>query len=424
MNLIDGILASGEEARAFLQELDARIAEELSLEALPREAVIAACDALSKSVSEEEHLPLLLATGMEKHKAEEELRVCRLQLSRAYLEARLRIELCEADRSFQPVDADKPVRHRAAPLGVLLHVTAGNADALPVYSVLDGLLTENINLVKLPGDENGLSVWLLMELMRVEPRIARRVFAFDFPSSDTQSMQRLASVADGIVVWGGDEAVRGMRALAAPGVRLVEWGHKSSFAYVSGDIAEGDLEALANNICSTEQLYCSSCQGVYLDTDSYEDVRAFAKRFLDILERVSAGFVRADDLFISAQRTIELYTRELESGGGEREVFRGERSAVAAERGMALAQSLQFRCPWVKPLPKERILTELRPNRGHLQTCALYCEDADRALLERLLTGAGVVRFASGDDMSRVTCGQPHDGEYALGRLQKIVSFE
>ena len=36
--------------------------------------------------------------------------------------------------------------------------------------------------------------------------------------------EELAEAADGIVVWGGDEAVKAVRRLADPGTRLIEWG--------------------------------------------------------------------------------------------------------------------------------------------------------------------------------------------------------
>lgn len=37
------------------------------------------------------------------------------------------------------------------PLGVLFHIAAGNAEALPAYSVAEGLLMGNVNLLKLPA---------------------------------------------------------------------------------------------------------------------------------------------------------------------------------------------------------------------------------------------------------------------------------
>lgn len=426
MNLIHGELASNEEAKVFFKQLDDEMARILAKPLLPREAVISACDALSNSIQPETHAQLLLAFGMDLKKAQSEIDEAKLQLSRMYLTERVRVELGdEQNRDFTPLGEENHVCVQTAPLGIVLHITAGNADALPVYSVLDGLLTGNINLVKLPHDDNGLSVLLLMELMRAEPRISERVFVLDLPSSDTESLKRLADVSDGIVVWGGDEAVLAARTLAKPGIRLIEWGHKTSFAYLSGDsIGETVLEEIAENICQTEQLLCNSCQGVYLDTDRWDDVLAFSERLNDVLDRVSSKYPRNDGLFIGAKRKIELYTQELEDADGSIKVFQTGRGAVIASRSSELSPSMQFRVPWVKPLPRERILGTLRPFRGHLQTCALCCDAANREELERLLLRAGVVRITTPSRMSSTYCGQTHDGEYSLRRLQRIISKE
>lgn len=426
MNLIHGQLVSNEEAQAFLLRLNETMAELLSRPALPRDAVIAACAKLADSIQVETHASLLQAFGIDLQKAQSEIAEAKLQLSNAYLSERIRIEHGDGQtHAFTPLGEQRSIRVEKAPLGVVLHITAGNADALPVYSVLDGLLTENINLVKLPHDDNGLSVLLLMELMRIEPRIAERVFVFNLPSSDLESLKRLADASDGIVVWGGDEAVLAARALAKPGTRLIEWGHKTSFTYLSCEsIDEAALEAIAQNICETEQLLCNSCQGIYLDTDRFDDVLAFSERFLGVLDRVSAAYPRKDDLFVSAKRKIELYTRELERTDGSIKVFQTSHAAVVACRNSELMPSLQFRVPWVKPLPHNQLLEQLRPFRGHLQTCALCCDPANHTELERLLIRAGVVRITNPTNMSKTYCGQPHDGEYSLQRLQKIISME
>jgi len=55
------------------------------------------------------------------------------------------------------------------------------------------------------------------------------------------------------------------------------------------------LEKLAKNICITNQLFCDSCQGVFLDTDDMRDVYDFCEKFLPVLERVSRENPLASD---------------------------------------------------------------------------------------------------------------------------------
>ena len=65
---------------------------------------------------------------------------------------------------------------------------------------MEGLLTGNVNLLKLPQADSGLSLEILQKLMELEPDIREFLYVFDTPSSDLGTLKRLADIADGIVV--------------------------------------------------------------------------------------------------------------------------------------------------------------------------------------------------------------------------------
>lgn len=88
-------------------------------------------------------------------------------------------------------------------------------------------------------------------------------------------------------MWGGDEAVRAARNLADPATQIISWGHKLSFAYLTPDAGEEKLRALAAHICATNQLLCSSCQGLFVDTEDMTVVEGIGRRFLALLEEES-----------------------------------------------------------------------------------------------------------------------------------------
>ena len=216
----------------------------------------------------------------------EELREVRGMLRREVLEERLQLELGDLRPGTW---VERPFgRTLVQPLGVLLHITPGNQMGLPLFSALEGLLTGNLNLIKLPHGDRGLSLVALKLLTQREPRLAPWLYAFEVSSRDEDTLERLAALADGVVTWGGDGAVSALRRLAPPGCKLMEWGHRLSFAYVAGyEDREAEWSALARHIVRTGGLLCSSCQVIFLDTGRLEEGEAFCQAFLPLLNRAA-----------------------------------------------------------------------------------------------------------------------------------------
>ena len=397
--------------------LEQELARTLSGPPLEADTVLNALDALGREL-DSGALDALIAqyapTG-----AREELKRVRPQLSRAALEERLDLEVggLGGPRPFG--------RTEVLPLGVLLHIAPGNMAGLPAFTAVEGLLTGNVNLVKLPRGDKGLTPAVFHKLTEIEPALAPYLYAFDVPSKDTASLKRLAALADGIVTWGGDGAVSAMRKLAPPGCRLIEWGHRLSFAYLSG-WAGLDLSGLAEHIVRTGGLLCSSCQVIYLDTELLSAAEQFCKQFLPILERAAAEYYKTPGQ--AAQGAIYAREAALEqmidrSGSGDLE-FPGRCCSLTLRRDMELELSRLHGNVLVKRLPRKGALAVLRRQRGRLQTAGLLCPPSEREELAGLLARAGVNRVTDPDRMSETLPGEAHDGEYPLRRYVRAVDLQ
>ncbi len=320
-------------------------------------------------------------------------------------------------------------RKRLEPLGILFHIAAGNAEGLPFYSVLEGMLAGNVNILKLPSADDGLSVRLLYEIVAEEPILAPYVCVLDVPSTNLAVMKRLGDMADGIVVWGGDEAIRAVRTMADPATQIISWGHKLSFAYATADMFDGAPEhdvrlyALAKHICETRQLLCSSCQGIFVDTEDEAVVLAAGEKFLKILEEVNQQFPE-ETIGIRGKVSIALYNEQLEMKNTGRKPLRGKGVSVTVDQEQQLTLSQLFKNCWIKPLPRKNIIRALKEKRGYLQTVGLLADEKERKELIELLVKAGVTRIAGSSDMSVMTPGVAHDGEYPLRRYCRIVEVE
>ena len=420
MILYRGELCEDRELPRLLERLEADCLETIAGQSIDRETVVAACDALARRAEAGDYdsvlQPFLAAFSIDPARFREAL----FLFKREALSYKLAVELGPEDLPDLTPPGRAPIRRRRMPLGVLFHMAAGNVDGLPAYSVVEGLLAGNVNILKLPAQDRGASLLLLRELVRLEPRLRDFVYVFDVPSTDLQSLERFAKIADAVVVWGGDEAVRAARTLAGPDTALICWGHKLSFAYAVPPVSDGDLEALADHICATGQLLCSSCQGIFLDTGDMGEVYALAERLFPILQAAARRHPPADPA-LRARATLELYARELEADSGGRRIYRGGGVSVTAAPDSRLELGLLAGNCWVKPLPRDQIVPRLKPRKGCLQTAGLLCPEGEREALSALLARAGVVRVTGPGDMSRTVPGEAHDGTYPLAAYTRIV---
>lgn len=422
MILAHGRLYEDSALSALLDTLEADCIRTIASQSITREQVIAACDTLGKRVASGSYDRILKQFMVDLQISEAHLSAALQLFSRESLQHKCRIELGDTSESLRH-GGDREIRRCRYPLGVLFHIAAGNVDGLPAYSVIEGLLAGNINILKLPSADSGISVLLLSELCKIEPALADFVYVFDLPSTDLSSLQKFAAVADAVVVWGGDEAVSAARRLAPCNTKVIAWGHKLSFAYATVDATDEDLTALANHICQTRQLLCSSCQGIYLDTTDRSLLEAFGKRFYEILRAVSAAY-QPMPLGMRAKTTLSLYNEELEQHTTGNTVYRGGGVSVLVTQDSTLVLSCLFRNCWVKPLPRDQILPTLKGMKGYLQTCGLLCADHDRPPLSDRLARAGVVRITEAGEMSRSIAGEAHDGDYPLRLYSRIVEIE
>lgn len=332
-----------------------------------------------------------------------------------------------SSRCFSPAYGIGLTETRILPLGTLFHIAAGNMDGLSMFTVAEGLLTGNVNILKLPQADNGLTLAVFERLIEKFPELAPFIYIFDTPSSDIEAMKKMARMSDGIITWGGDEAIGSVRAMSSPGTRLIEWGHKLSFAYISGyENRDEELDALARHIIDTRQLLCSSCQTIFIDTEKQEEVLAFCREFLPFLENAAKGNpVR--DAGIQAEISLRRYTSKLEDliGKGEqKDEFIGEGCSLylSKKKGLELS-SMYGNCP-VKKLPRRRLFEELRNSKNYLQTAGLICSPELRDEITSILSMAGVNRVLRPGNMSATFCGEGHDGEYPLSRYVRIVNIE
>ena len=329
-----------------------------------------------------------------------------------------KIDIELGDLKNGELDLDEENTRHYEPLGILFHIAAGNVDLLPAYSVVEGLLVGNINILKLPTGDNGMSIRLLQELIKESPILKDYIYVFDVPSTEVETIKQLANLADATIVWGGDMAQKAARTFVDIHSSIISWGHKISFTYVDKNVTDEELKALCESICATNQLFCSSSQGIYVNTDDVNELKALAERILPLFAETSKKMGTLP-LTMKAKNSLLIYNEKLE--GNADKVFMKDGVSIIVKEDNKLELSFLFQNIWIKPLKKEDIIKVLKPNKNLLQTVSINKLIEDKKEISSLLAKAGATRITALGDNSRMLAGESHDGEYALRRYIRVV---
>jgi phenylacetate-coenzyme A ligase PaaK-like adenylate-forming protein/uncharacterized protein YrzB (UPF0473 family) len=317
------------------------------------------------------------------------------------------------------------------PLGTLVHVTPNNSPLLSVLGVIEGLLSGNVNVLKLARKDGQFATLFFEKLIQLDSTqtIKNYVYVAKISSKDKEDLKALLSLADVISAWGGEESVQSIKEIAPRGARIVEWGHKISFSFVTEKASRDEnlFEKIAYEICLNEQMACSSPQCLFIENAEFTDLQIFARDLGKALDKVSPTIKR---VMPGIQETAELtVTKEqvrLKSVFGQSDLIESKNGdwRLYIENTPALMSSPLFRTIWIKPMPRSKMISHLRPLKQYLQTAGIAADRLEVEALTRDLFMAGVQRVRVVGEMTDSYLGEPHDGVYALERYCQRINFK
>ncbi len=422
-----GRLIPDAELDARLLGLEAEINDTLG-EALQTRDVLLACDATSKKLRAGEMPELALA--LERDGVNDPQAVLS-QLAEAISETALRKKLVAELGTEEPftlsrVDYETEHFEKWSPMGVLVHITAGNSPIVAPMASVEGLLSGNINIIKVAGNSGDFPGLFLAELAKYA-NLGKFIYMLRISSSEKEKLQAVINAADCVSAWGGEEAVSAIHAMTPAGIPVVTWGHKISFGYVTPSRLTDDVcDALVKSVCRNDQQSCSSPQVALIDTLDKEVVSRFASMLAAAFERARALYKDPEpDIAQCAEITTvtELHKAELCFSQGEVIEPKDKQYRLLVSFTPHFMPSPLFRTLWVAPMPRETLIKNLRGMRAYLQTAGLACSLLELAPLARTLYRAGVTRVTPLDSTSASYTGEPHDGVFALPRFLKRVSL-
>ena len=325
---------------------------------------------------------------------------------------------------FGPFDRyDGKVKYK--PLGVLLHVTAGNVFLGAIDSILMGVLTKNINIVKLSNSNTYIPGLFYESVLEADSEniIAPFLSLISWKGGDKSIEDKLKQSVDGIIMWGGDDMVESYSDTPR-NVKLISHGPKISFHIVTKKAYENmraeDFMAMSYDITMWEQSACANSQNIYLESGI--NVNEFSEK-LDIYMKKSSTRNTDLDPDELVEKIKERSVGEYEEFLSGNKVFSNDQHLITFQSGLALIPTALNRSVKIRQYKNLKSLTiMLEEFCIYLQTCGLACDSDELSLYTHTLSNCGITRICNLGDMLNAPIGAPHDGSFNLKDLTHIIT--
>lgn len=318
---------------------------------------------------------------------------------------------------------------RGFPLGVVAQVLAGNVFLNGIVGLAQCLLTRNAALLKVSSRDTGLTA-LFVESLRAADTdgvVSPAVAICSWSSEQDEFNQVLRDEADAVVVWGGEAAIGGYPANRCRG-RVIQYGPRLGIGFVLDGISvEETLPQLAWDVALWEQQACSSPRILFVEDKNHGKFpRQIAAGLSDALSNINTRLTpRALSL---DDKSDVLSVRELAYWNESADVFS---AANTMDHTVLLLNQpprevpVGHRTVFVVPIPEVSVIPELlAPYRAALQTAVLAAPANRWPDVAAVLAKAGITQIAAAGSASSRFLGLPHEGEFALRRLVKLVGID
>ncbi len=315
---------------------------------------------------------------------------------------------------------------RALPLGIVTHVSPGNVFLGAADSLVHGLLTKNTNLLKVASGDPVFPLLFARSLLEADTdgTVAQSFSILSFGRESKAVSQALKQGSDGLVVWGGAQAVKWWSQDLPGSCRLIPYGPRFSFALARlSALDSADARSLALDMVMWEQRACASPQVLFVEGE-VERWRPFLTSLGQELEALSVTLPQGQlelDQKIEIRRERELAHFAGECQGPETSF----RWTILVRDWKDHHTSPLNRTLVVVPFSEIAQIEEwLRPYRHQLQTAGLSVAPPDWRALSLRLTRLGVTRVTEFGKMHLAKHGAPHDGTFQLSQLVRWATIE
>jgi hypothetical protein len=335
---------------------------------------------------------------------------------------------------------------------LLAHVSAGNLPVSALTSMVLGVLTKSAQFLKCAQGTSWVPRLFAHSLAFNEPKLGACFELAEWPGGTRDLEEALFAEADVVTATGADATLAEVRSRVPAGTRLVCYGHRVSFAYVSKDMLSSYsikrvVRDVAADVTAWDQMGCLSPHVVYVQEDGVLSPEGFAEALAEELARRETleprGEIRPEEAgAIQARRTVYALRAAAPAVGTDNlrhdsqfsdppygiRLWQSEGSTawtVVWEADPRFETSCLNRFIYVKSVRRlDDVLQFAEPIRQHVSTVGLAAVDHHLSELAAKLAQWGVPRVCPVGRMQEPPVAWRHDGRPALGDLVTFTDWE
>jgi hypothetical protein len=317
---------------------------------------------------------------------------------------------------------------------LILHVWAGNVPALPLWSLISGLLVKSGNIGKVSSAEPLFAGWFAQVLIEVAPQLKDCLAVVWWKGGDEAREKEIFRYSDVVVGYGSNQSLESMSYRIPATTRFLPFGHKISFGLISNS-ALNPRKALTSahhaafDIIQFDQQGCYSPHIFYVQKGGNVSPFEFAQYLAQELESFQKRYPRRT-LTLEAM-TASTHWRNKEEVSSftntTKQVF-GQTDnhwTVVYEEGAVFSPTCSNRAVKVIAFEKiEDILPSIQPYRNYLQSVGVAAAPKELFRWAEMLGNVGVTRITALGKMTSPESGWHHDGRFNLLDLVQMVDIE
>ena len=321
---------------------------------------------------------------------------------------------------------------KTEPLGVVTHVSAGNVFVGGVDSLIQGLVSKNVNIMKMSTVDPVFPVLFAKSLRDFDDTgILHKAMALINWKGGTESIENvLKQECDAIVAYGGADTIRSYRKNLGLHCKLIEYGPKYSFVMVDKNALqkkgiEESAALIARDVIMWEQSACSSPHTVYVEGKELAHwmMTEIGKAMDAWAEKIPQGIIY-DDEAVEITKVRELV--KVKKAFGEEDYYftKDGLGTVVYQTDTEFQISCHNRTVFVKPVDSlDKVVNIVAPMGQFIQTVAILADEKRAKALATRLSLIGADRFVEIGRMAVRKHGTPHDGSKGIAELVRWVSL-